>query len=49
MGNVKIYTVDDEEPNCNSCDHICDPDDVCSMFCGPDHYWNGYARTEFVE
>ena len=26
MSNVKIYTVDDEEPNCNRCDHVCDSD-----------------------
>lgn len=29
MSNVKIYTVDDEEPNCNRCDHICESDKWC--------------------
>ena len=49
MSNVKIYTVDDEEPNCNRCDHVCDSDIVCQQYCGNEHYWNGYSRTEFIE
>lgn len=34
MSNVKIYTVDDEEPNCNRCDHVCDLDKWCQKYCG---------------
>lgn len=49
MSNVKIYTVDDEEPKCNRCDHVCDSDIVCQQYCGNEHYWNGYSRTEFIE
>lgn len=49
MSNVKIYTVDDEEPNCNRCDNVCDSDIVCQQYCGNEHYWNGYSRTEFID
>ena len=49
MSNVKIYTVDDEEPNCNRCDHVCDPDKWCQKYCGGAYSWNGYSRTEFIE
>lgn len=49
MSNIKIYTVDDEEPNCNRCDHVCDSDKWCQKYCGNEHYWNGYSRTEFIE
>ena len=34
MSNIKIYTVDDEEPNCNRCDHVCDSDKWCQKYCG---------------
>lgn len=49
MSNIKIYTVDDEEPNCNRCDHACDLDKWCQKYCGGAHSWNGYSRTEFIE
>ena len=49
MSNVKIYTVDDEEPNCNRCDHVCESDKWCQKYCGGAHSWNGYSRTEFIE
>ncbi len=36
-----IYTVDDEEPDCNRCDY-CDEDDYyCIKRCGAEHGWNG--------
>ena len=41
-----IYTADDEEPECGKCDHNCDGFN-CSKYCGPEHGWNGYCRTEF--
>lgn len=44
-----IYTVNDEEPNCNRCDH-CDSDDyICIHQCGAEHGWNGYERIEYEE
>ena len=49
MSNIKIYTVDDEEPNCNRCDHVCESDKWCQKYCGGAHSWNGYSRTEFIE
>lgn len=43
-----IYTVDDEEPDCNRCDY-CDEDDYyCIKRCGAEHGWNGYERIEYV-
>lgn len=48
MKKYKIYTADDEEPKCNCCDHICD-DFACNKLCGPEHFWNGYERTELVK
>lgn len=49
MSNVRIYTVDDEEPNCNMCDHVCDSDEICREYCGCEHWWNGYVRTELID
>lgn len=49
MSYVKIYTADDEEPKCGTCDHICDSDEWCQKYCGGANSWNGYVRTEFVE
>lgn len=43
---IKINTADDEEPNCNRCDHCCEDDHYCSQLCGPMHGWNRYERTE---
>jgi len=45
---LKRYTVDDEDPNCGRCDHVCDGFDCCGM-CGPEHGWFGYSRTEREE
>ncbi len=42
---VIIYTADDEEPECNRCEHV-DDDYFCVKKCGPEHGWNGYARVE---
>lgn len=49
MSNVRIYTVDDEEPNCSMCDHVCDSDEICREYCGCEHWWNGYVRTELID
>lgn len=49
MSNIKIYTADDEEPNCNRCDHVCESDKWCQKYCGGAHSWNSYERTEFIE
>lgn len=49
MSNVRIYTADDEEPKCGTCDYICDSDEWCQKYCGGANSWNGYVRTEFVE
>ena len=41
-----IYTADDEEPDCELCDHLCDEsDDLCVNGCGSEHGWYGYVRT----
>lgn len=39
-----IYTVDDEEVNCNRCDKACD-DKWCNDVCGAKHGWHGYERS----
>lgn len=49
MGNLKIYTADDEEPKCDMCDHVCDSDKWCMENCGSSNGWAGYQRTEFEE
>ena len=48
MGNLRIYTADDEEPDCNRCDHCCD-DFLCVKQCGAEHGWRGYERIEIEE
>lgn len=45
---VVIYTVDDEEPECNRCEHCCGEEDYCIEQCGANHSWNGYERIEHV-
>lgn len=45
---VIIYTVDDEEPDCNRCDHCCGEDYYCLKQCGAQHGWNGYERIEMM-
>lgn len=42
------HTADDEEPDCQKCDHITDDFD-CSRKCGPKRGWKGYSREEKVE
>lgn len=41
-----IYTVDDEEPICNKCDHCYEDESYCENQCGANHAWNGYERVE---
>lgn len=48
MGEVIVYTADDEMPSCIQCDK-CFGDFNCEKFCGPEHGWYGYRRTEKVE
>ena len=43
-----IYTADDEEPDCARCDHVCDSDNLCMAYGGPEHGWARYERTELV-
>lgn len=44
-----IYTADEEEPDCGQCDN-CDGSILdCSKFCGPEHGWHGYQKTEYVD
>lgn len=46
---IKItFTADDEEPDCNRCDNMCESYEFCSKFCGANNWWNAYARTIFV-
>ena len=42
------HTADDEEPDCQKCDHISDNFD-CSRKCGPNRGWKGYSREERKE
>lgn len=58
MMNYKItYTVNNEEPNCMQCDHVCGwvwadykgkTHDNCAEHCGAEHGWQGYQRTEVI-
>ena len=43
-----IYTADDEEPDCGRCDHVYDSDNLCINYCGPEHGWARYVRTDLV-
>lgn len=45
---VIIYTVDDEEPDCNRCDH-CGDDYICITQCFEENNWSGYERVELLE
>lgn len=47
MAELLFYTVDDEEPDCNNCEHCCD-DFFCSKRCGPKYGWAGYQRVKLV-
>lgn len=48
MNEKVIHTADDEEPDCNRCDN-CDGRILdCEKYCGPEHWWNGYRRTEYI-
>lgn len=42
------YTADNEEPDCGRCDHVCDSDNLCMDYCGPEHGWARYVRTDLV-
>ena len=44
MAELLKFTANDEMPDCNKCDHVCD-DVRCENFCGPAHGWLGYIRT----
>ena len=43
MAEIKVYTADDEEPNCNRCDNMDASDEFCDK-CGSE-FWSGYKRT----
>ena len=47
MDDFVEYTANDEMPECGMCDHICDDFDCCK-FCGAEHGWWGYRRTEIM-
>lgn len=42
------YTADDDMPDCGRCDHVCD-DFKCCDWCGSEHGWWGYRRTEVID
>ena len=44
----KIYTADDEMPDCGVCDHMSCDDTLCNL-CGGEHGWNTYIRIELLE
>ena len=45
MKDKLVFTADDEEPKCIRCDNRDDP--LCFKYCGPEHGWYGYQRTEY--
>ena len=45
---VSEYTADHEEPVCHNCDNAS-TDCKCENFCGPEHGWAGYRRTEYLK
>lgn len=47
LSNCKVYTADDEEPDCCQCIYITGGWD-CVHDCGSRHGWNGYKRVEEV-
>lgn len=49
MGNLRIYTADDEDPRCSSCDYVCDSDKWYMENCGAENGWTRYKRTELEE
>lgn len=48
MDRIVVYTADTEMPSCLQCDNF-DCEFNCENFCGPEHGWYGYRRTEKVE
>ena len=40
-----VFTADDEDPKCGRCDN--QDDACCAEYCGPEHGWYGYQRTEY--
>lgn len=44
----KIYTADDEMPDCGVCEHMSYDDSPCNL-CGGEHGWNNYIRIEVPE
>lgn len=48
MSELNTYTADEEQPDCNRCEHVCEDYD-CDNMCGPEHGWNGYERIEREE
>ena len=45
---IREYTADHEEPVCCNCDNAS-TDCKCENFCGPEHGWAGYRRTEYIK
>lgn len=44
------YTANDEMPECGQCDHFDGSDGFkCEEWCGPEHGWFGYMRTEIIK
>lgn len=48
MSKLIAHTADDEEPDCNRCEHVCGDYD-CESLCGAEHGWSGYKRIEVEE
>lgn len=42
------YTADDEMPNCGRCDNVCGEYFKCEEWCGAEHGWFGYRRTDVL-
>ena len=48
MEKVLVYDADMEMPVCIHCDNFGN-DFNCEKYCGPEHGWYGYHRTEVIE
>lgn len=45
---IITFTADDENPDCGRCNHINDSEDLCAKWCGAEHGWSRYERSERI-
>lgn len=49
MDEYVTYAADDEEPKCSRCDNMDFSEEQCEKYCGAQHGWCRYSRTEKKE